>query len=242
MSSHTPPKKKPLSSEADPFTTDSGADGGDEIPSVTKLLNRKSLAQVLKKDTPSTAVPPSSTPTRPQIKKSVSSSALPDAPPSISLQIWTPEILKHSTDPLALGLHSLFQSGGALQALFLSIAPPTPGSLTPLFKAKAAHAPPSKIALWSGMTWDPQWMPEVWNAIVSTGWVELSPPEAHTNVKSKRNIIRNSFGTQPEEWMTLIRVGPPKQCRGILAVISHDSILNAIRPQMSVFSTLPGGS
>ncbi len=238
------PKKKPN----DAFTTDGDTYGGGEIPSVTKLLDRKSLSQVIKKapkeqpvasEEPSSPAPAEPVQTaRPAVKRQQKNTAA-SASNTPLLQVWQPAQLQASQDPLGKALHYLLHHG-ASEALFMPVHTPAPGSQVPTFKAKGAFAGAPKIALWAGMIWDPQTLPEIWNAIVKVGWVELSPPDSNTNLKSKRNVIRGAFGAQTQEWVTLARIGPLNQCRGILAIISTESMIPALQSQASLLSAVTG--
>jgi hypothetical protein len=147
------------------------------------------------------------------------------------------EMLKGGPDPLGKGLSILLEKGAA-SALFLAITPPPPGAKIPHFAAAASAKPtPDKIRLWTGLRWDPAAVPQVWNALLKSGYMEFHPPGLVTNVGSRRNIIRAAFGLAQDEILTLIRVGPVAACRGILAIYSSRSLLIELGPILTLFNT-----
>jgi len=158
-------------------------------------------------------------------------------PPRAQLIRWDLATLKTGTDPLAKGLADLFQSGQVNAALFLSILPPPEGSPAPHFMSTAAVNPQGRSRLWAGLKWDPSLTPMVWNAIVKTASAELPPPGTSTNLQSSRNVTRSSFGVEPEEWLMLVRVGTPQNCRGILVILSKVSLIAEVQKNLQLFQT-----
>jgi hypothetical protein len=154
---------------------------------------------------------------------------------------WTLAQIRGGTDPLGRGLAQLMDRG-ATQALFLAIQPGPAGSPVPHFVSAAALQPKTKMDYWTGLKWDPTVVPELWNAFVKTGFVELSPPGTMTNVASARNVVRGAFGVEPEEYLTLVRAGPANSCRGVLAIISTKSLMTALGSAMPLISQLPSGA
>jgi hypothetical protein len=148
---------------------------------------------------------------------------------------WELTQLRAGKDPLGLGIAVMLQKG-AVSALFLSITQPTQPSPVPLFISTAAVQPQNKLALWTGLSWDPRVAPEMWNQFVKTGVIELGPPSENTNQGSNRNILRTAFGINPNEWLILIRVGPEVRCRGVVALISNKSILAELNSAKTYFS------
>lgn len=144
------------------------------------------------------------------------------------LILWDTLSLSQSQDPLAQGLSELLKNK-VDRSLFLCVVAAPPGSPVPHFVASAAVAPRKKTRIWRGLRWDPTVVPDLWNVFVRDGLVELAPPGPHTRVNSDRNVVRGAFGTEKEEWLTLVRVGPSSNCRGILAVFSAESLLEPIR-------------
>jgi hypothetical protein len=147
------------------------------------------------------------------------------------------ELLKGGPDPLGKGLSILLERGAAT-ALFLSISPPPPGAKIPHFTAVAAARPSrEKLTIWTGLRWDPANVPQVWNQLLKSGYVEFHPPGNVTHIGSTRNTIRTAFGLGQEEILLLIRVGPVAACRGVLAVYSTRSLLMELGPILTLFNT-----
>ena len=184
-------------------------------------------------------------PTGPSVRVSVGGHAPSTVQPSSRSQrpvarpptTWTMEMLKGGPDPLGKGLSILLEKG-AQSALFLAITPPPPGAKIPHFSAAAAARPtPDKLRLWTGLRWDPAVVPQVWNSILKSGYIEFHPPGQVTNIGSRRNTIRAAFGLGSEEILLLIRVGPVAACRGILAIYSDRSLLMELGPILTLFNT-----
>ena len=151
--------------------------------------------------------------------------------------IWTMEMLKGGPDPLGRGLAILLEKG-AESSLFLAITPPPPGARIPHFIAAASARPTAeKVALWTGLRWDPATVPDVWNQLLKSGYIEFHPPGQITNIGSRRNTIRAAFGPTHDEVLTLIRVGPVAACRGILAIYSDRTMIMELGPILTLFNT-----
>ena len=140
------------------------------------------------------------------------------------LLLWHPKLLKEGKDPLGKGIVAMLDRG-ASSALFLAITAPPANCPVPHFVGTAAVMPQEKLAIWTGVKWDPTVAPEIWNQFIKNGYVELSPPGTLTNMKSNRNIGRAAFGIRKDEWLLLVRVGPANSCRGLLAIVSRKSLL-----------------
>jgi hypothetical protein len=74
---------------------------------------------------------------------------------------------------------------------------------------------------------------------VRNGAVEIPPPGTMTNMESSRNVVRSAFGCASMEWLTLVRVGPQNSCRGVLALVSNQSIFQAIEASKAWLSAKP---
>jgi hypothetical protein len=158
------------------------------------------------------------------IKRSTRKS-LPDSKPLVR---WTLQGLQSETDPLAQGILQLIQRGASI-ALFLAIHAPTSEVTVPHFVSTAALEGHDKMALWTGLRWDPRIVPELWNHFLKAGFVELPPPGTMTNVASHRNVVRGAFGITPTEWLLLVQVGSIQSCRGVVALISSASLLSELK-------------
>ncbi len=172
---------------------------------------------------------PSSTP--PQIQRSRrKAEQLPD------LIAWPIDQLQAGKDPLGRGIYQAIQKG-ATSVLFLRISP-SPGPV-PIFIATAVVQGQDKLAIWSGLKWNPAIVPEMWNYFVQSGRVELSPPGTNTNQNSHRNVVRSAFGIQKNEFLLLVRAGPPQGCRGVVALISTQSLMTEIDGAIQLIATPP---
>ncbi|HAR43592.1 MAG TPA: hypothetical protein DCS07_13345 [Bdellovibrionales bacterium] len=156
----------------------------------------------------------------------------------LKLIIWDLATLRKGNDPLGKGLLFLVEKG-VTSAVFLKIAPPKPGSTVPDFMSSATVQPQDKLQIWTGMRWDPTVSPEAWNQLLKLGYVEFPPPGTYTNLQSVRNVVRAAFGLVGDEWLTLIRVGTPTICRGILALISLKSAALIIPQALPILQVEP---
>jgi hypothetical protein len=152
-----------------------------------------------------------------------------DGAPAKKLIEWNAKSFAQSPDPLARALAVLVPKGVSAGA-FLAIQPPAAAGKTPHFSAAAAFADKSRMRTWKGLVWDPTLLPDLWNQFIQTGNVELPPPGANTTITSARNVVRTAFAVEPNEWITLLRVGPANACRGVLALISTQSMQKVLGP------------
>lgn len=166
---------------------------------------------------------------------------------SAPLVEWNKTMLADSKDPLAKGLNQLIEhSKKNLQGIFLAlqrnpldrIAEGQQPPKMPQFIAKAAYGKASRFSLWAGLNWDPNLFPDLWDVFVRDGLVELTPPGTMTVPTSQRNLVRGAFGVQPQEWLTLVRVGTADSCRGILVMISNESLKSAPPEAFALIGTL----
>lgn len=160
------------------------------------------------------------------------------AVPTAQLFLWEPDQLSAGTDPMGKGILHLLKNK-AQSALFLAIAPPAPGTQVPLFVSTAAVVPQQKLNIWQGLRWSPSLTPDVWKQFLQTAWVEFAPPGGMTVQSSNRNLIRTAFGILPTEWLTLYRIGPPDRCRGVIAMISKESLMVSLTQVLPLFAAPP---
>jgi hypothetical protein len=144
--------------------------------------------------------------------------------PAQDLIVWEPNRIATGSDPLGQGIYKMLQRG-AKSALFMTIIPPQANEPVPHFLSTAAVLGKEKHGIWRGLKWNPAIVPEMWNYFIRAGQVELSPPGNLTNQSSNRNVVRSAFGIQPNEWLLLVRAGPPNACRGVVGIISEQSLL-----------------
>ncbi|MCM2322475.1 MAG: hypothetical protein NDJ90_04355 [Oligoflexia bacterium] len=244
-----------------PFTLDEKTSSHlAEMPSITKLLNRKKL------DAKPPAAPPSRAtklPPKPEISKGADFTrpALPESVPEAPLEAsaaspnftpasihrvsrskrrqaaspliqWHLSQLQNGKDPLGLGIAYLLDHG-ATAALFLAFRPE--GTVN-RFIATAYTGATTKLTLWNGLQWDPSIAPSLWNYFVKSGYLELPPPGTTTNQMSDRNVIRAAFGVQGTEWLLLLRAGPNESCRGVVAILSPKSLLAKVDAALKLLS------
>ncbi|MGZ3686852.1 MAG: hypothetical protein ACXWP5_13375 [Bdellovibrionota bacterium] len=205
------------------------------MPSVSRLLNRKTLHLTRTSDGDTKAV-------NTTIRVSEPTQAEPSQAPVLkrterrsskrpALAAWTKASLQGSSDPMAQGLFQLLQSG-ARGALFMAICNPVPGAPTPTFAASAAVSEdPQQTSLWQGLNWNPAVLPQIWNQFVRSGFVELSP-----NASGEAQTTRQALGVPDGEILTLIRCGPAQACRGMMAILSGQSLKDAFGKVLPQFS------
>jgi hypothetical protein len=240
------------------FTVDSDNSSPITMPTLTRLLNRKKFAksETSVTNTATTTATTGISPVPPIFEKNPKSSLTPPKPPEDAtklikesvrkvsrkreakpLVIWTPAALASGKDPLGKAIISLL-THGASQALFLAIQSQA-GGPSPMFTATAAVNAREKEKVWNGLRWDPSLLPDVWQQVISTGYVELLPPGTMTNIQSDRNVSRAAFDVTQEEGLYFVRVGTSQQCRGILVLVSLKPLIHAIQAVMPLLVTLP---
>ena len=210
-----------------------------EVPSINRLLNRRSLNRggsrretdsntntqpfVLPSNEPATSPNVSAPMTRPAKRPRLVQ----------KLVIWTIDLLRNSPDPFGKGIAKLFERG-ANGALFLSLAYGAQGRTQADIEctSTAAVAAETKINIWTGLKWMPSSVPQAWDQLIRQGSIEISPPSADTLAVSYRSMMRTAFGLLPGEWLLLVRVGPERSCRGIIAFISPHSLYKYL-PEVS---------
>ncbi|MBN20715.1 MAG: hypothetical protein CL678_05440 [Bdellovibrionaceae bacterium] len=144
---------------------------------------------------------------------------------------WNKEQFQKNNDSLAKAIQN-FLDHSVEAVLYLQMAKGLKKEDSPEFSAKAAYFTESKFNLyWRGLHWNPQIVPEIWPPFLKEGCVEFSPPGTKTVPTSSRNIIRQAFGVGTNQWLTLVRVGSVNQCKGVLALISPDSIRSVVENQ-----------
>ena len=57
-----------------------------------------------------------------------------------------------------------------------------------------------------------------------------------TNQISHRNVVRSAFGIQRSECLLILQVGPKDACRGIIAVVSNQSLLDNLKDALPLLT------
>jgi hypothetical protein len=218
------------------FLIDPEASEGNELPTVSKLLNRKKLLKQLQEE--------KSIKLERQKDKTLSKPPkLPEATPPLKpleilknrrktkrepLVAWTIKELQTSGDPMGSGLALLFERGITESAVFLALKNTSDGQI---FVATAGLNTDGFKNVWDGLNWEPKIFPEIWKVLLTKGYAEFAP--------ESRNINRTAFAIDSKKWLTLIRVGTPQLCRGILAIVSAASLALALEKALPLLFKSP---
>lgn len=204
------------------FTVDNTGNN-TEIPTITKLLNRKKLIKASSTGTvgapgpgtsSATAVPP---PTRAAAKPKIQKVVKRKAPSAARrLILWSRPELTQAQDDIGRALNFLCEKGVIRQALFLKV---TAGSY---YRATHGLDAAERQALWSGLSFHPNTAPDLWQALMKSGVIELTSGGSATSESA--SFMRNLLGLFPEDHLTLFRCGTATRCHGILVVISEQSM------------------
>jgi hypothetical protein len=218
------PKYQKEVSPSKVFSVKPERDDISEVPSITKLLNRKkivsstgTISRLTPPDSPvsdrhATKLTPVSKVTA--IQKGSRRSTAKSAP----LAEWKPSELNQSPDSMKQAIHALYDVKLIQSALYLENAPTVSGGVaTPSFVAVAAVSAKAKHTIWKGLQWDPQVFPEVWKVLTTKGYAEFQP--------GIRNANCAVFAVDGMSWLTLIRVGSTDRCEGLVAIISQASLV-----------------
>lgn len=234
-------KKDPTRTDANGqpiFTLDSATNEPAEVPTITKLLNRRKLKGAQKTSAAGAPASPADRPAdaRPQIQKVVKR-AISSA--QRRLIIWTRPELAQSEDQVCRALHLLCETQNVQQAVLLNLFEQSTYRVTHGLEAG------EKAALWTGLSFHPSASPEVWQLLSTQGVVEAPgenelPPARQTTAESSAlRFIRNLFGVQPEERLVIFRQGTGSRCQGILAVVSEHPLGPAVPKAVQILRESP---
>jgi hypothetical protein len=231
MSSSTKPKIPKYKGQLDHSKLTTLLDPPDDlthsIPSVSKLLNRRKIMKSLQEDkTKSDMRQPVPAPTVASKPLSIQKTQLKSTKRSLSN--WSPDQLKMASDPMGKALFHLFQSATVQAALFMAIQHTAAGKI---FGASAGVQIENGSPFWGGLKWQPQQFADVWKTLTEEGFAEFHP--------EAQNITRTAFDVDPGHWLTLIRVGSPERCRGIVAIVSSQSIESRLFNELELFGADP---
>jgi hypothetical protein len=212
------------------FTLDNS--GGDpvEMPSVTKLLNRKKLGLVqtsetknVNKSKPSLAKP--SIPGQPHVQRVQPRKTRSKAP---KIAHWTQETLATTDDTFQKAVHYLIQKGARQVLLLTPPAPVTHLQMDVHFDALCASMTEDKVELWNGLTLAPSLIPDVWRCLFTQGLYEIVPSVSLNTQDESAAFIIKAFGLKPTEFFVIVRCGAPNACTGLLALVSGFSLTKEI--------------
>jgi hypothetical protein len=158
------------------------------------------------------------------------------------LSIWTPETLKQGKEPYEKALQRLL-GRGLTSALYLQGDQRAPFNqkLPPIFIARIAFGSRQQLAVWNGLRWDPEASMKLWNELYQASYLELVPPSAGipSPAPNPRTFLRSAFGVDPQDMLTLVRIGSGETTHGMLALLSRSSLKEEIE---SLLSTLVTGT
>ncbi|MFL5812243.1 MAG: hypothetical protein ACJ763_01590 [Bdellovibrionia bacterium] len=231
----TPPSGNRNDQPNSPFTLDNL--GGDpvEMPSVTKLLNRKKLGLVSSPETKTISRPRSvstarAIPGQPQIQKVQPRKARAKTP---KIAYWTQESLAAADDTFQKAVHYLTQKG-ARQALLLTPHDPVSHKQSNArFDALCAYMTEDKEELWSGLSLSPSLIPDIWEKLFTQGIYEIVPNLSQKHEDESAAFLMRAFGLKATEFFVIIRCGSPNACTGLLALVSPFSLTREIAAAFS---------
>jgi hypothetical protein len=172
--------------------------------------------------------PSSETP--PQFKAPESAVGKPAVRPATrkkkALYLWTKEILAEASDPFHRGVHYLIEHGAKSAALLIPIQGQTPAANagSTAFVTAYAYVAQEQGELWRGLSLSEELVPDVWQAVSSTGFLEFDPKTAKRPGEDSHSFLRKAFNLNPQDWFMLVRCGSPQACTGILALVSSISL------------------
>lgn len=248
-----PPARSKAIPSAPVFTLDNHGANPVEMPSITKLLNRKKLGMGRSSNTTSFSdVPPSQLPpphgcpasqNQLAVRKATPRNAERRRPP---LPQWDKPTLERATDPFQKGVNRLIKSG-AYQVLLLTPAQPMKNAAAQIsFTACCAYVTVEceQEQLWRGLSLEPKLISDVWKLIFTRGSFEIPPSTSHHSSpkKDSASFLRKAFGLADNDWLILVRCGAPNNCTGILALVSKTSIFSEIATAFSAPNSRPASS
>lgn len=136
---------------------------------------------------------------------------------------------------MGVGLAQLIEKGGAGSVLFLAIMPPPPSSDIPCFVATAALNAGASKTLWEGFKLDPRVLPDVWNDFVASSFVEIGPQD-------RDHVLRIALGIGAKDWLAIVSAGPLEDCRGMILLVSKQSLKAALAQALPLLQTLPAAA
>lgn len=212
--------------DSDSFTFDSEVTGLNSIPTVTRLINRKSIKKTggsSNKQASSVPTPPP--PPGPALKaQEVELNLFSPAAPAADRQPKLVPAAQKSSSNAELADWSTPGIEVPEAAEVLQLESISPGVKS--FRAKSARASSARKKQWAGLSWNTGVLPDLWNEVVSKGQVHVGPSSAGAGGNSYSSI-RAALGVSSSEWITIHRVGSPNQVQGIVFVVYLKSIPTA---------------
>lgn len=217
------PKKTKSDAPEAVFTVDADSSGVVEMPSITKLLNRKKLS-VTKVSTSSEAPSLTPVPTSATIQPAARRKS---ATTNDALRRWTAESLSKTVDPILSGLRYLSTKASIRAVFFRPIIGSGSGAKV-LFHSAAAFAAGESETLWTGLGFEGSVIPDLWNELMQRGWLDPSST-THAQTQEDLRLFRRFLGLSSDKWVTLIRCGSAETCTGVLAFVSSDPLTDHVR-------------
>ena len=235
------PPKAPANAEHPAFSIDRETTGMS-LPSVTQLLNRKSVTEEIQKGKGKAPPPPPGP------------SAIQPVPPQQTLSVTHPSpaqeggqlvkvsqhgrekaltSLKEWTDispegfPGASALKELLHEGQKInlwsRMLQLQLKPGGDPK-QPEYVATAAWGPSDSALLWDGVHLKPSTMPGCWNSLLKNGYIDLPAVSNDTSIENERRILREALGALPSESMIIVRLGQSQQFWALTVWITNEGM------------------
>jgi hypothetical protein len=244
--------KFPLGNKIDqpnsPFTLDHTEGDPVEMPSVTKLLNRKKLGLKTSSSSNKAATAP--------VSKSDSTKSNIAGQPKIQrvqprkgrakqvkISRWSQESLAQADDTFQKAVHYLVQKGARQALLLTPDAPVSSGSSAHdhaaiRFEALCAYMTEDRAELWSGLSLSPSLIPDIWERLLTKGIFEIVPSVSLSSQSESAAFLIKAFGLKPTEFFVIIRCGSSNACTGLLALVSSHSLAKEIAAAFSAPKTV----
>jgi hypothetical protein len=214
------------------FTIDVDKSKVQEMPSITKLLNRKKLES---RSISSKVMAPEHTKSvhlRVEKKGAPKVQKVDPGMPRASLRRlreWSAADLASGQDSVRKGLALLAQKAPFKALVFLPRKTQERQTKEALpFQAVAAYGAGELARLWSGLSFSGELMPDLWKEILEAGFVEVEPSSStgaagEERESSSRRLFRSFLGLPATSWFSVICHGRVGECLGVVVLITKKS-------------------
>jgi hypothetical protein len=239
-----------------PFTLDNHGGEPIEMPSVTKLLNRKKLglSPISENSTqtvtrPRVPTPPPAAKPQAPAQGSLQGTGQSAGPGQVEIQKvrprqrqssqrsklakWDKEKLSQARDTFQRAVFYLLQKGAQQVLLLTPQDPVTDPKAQVSFQALCAFASEEKDQLWGGLSLTPELIPDIWDKLFTKGIFEIVPSVSLKAKNESEAFLIRAFGLKPTEFFILIRCGAPNACTGLLGIVSTHSLVKEIAAAFS---------